>query len=285
MLRRSAYTTSTFPILFLALLSFLALTPLLATPYPFRLPFFKPSTEAPPPQDASFPQQQHTFQPPGQRHQHPQHNDPQSLKGPLPGQERPDSVLTLRHILHHGGHKYPNLFRQLDLSPVDILLTELLTGESLTHRVKVKTTTTIKPHENQVDDSVPSASALAKGRTKEWKGKRRSQGFRSMGLTEDQSFGPDSYRREVVDAPDVTDKETIVQLSKMNYNSYTEVASPGWYDLEGNWSVVSFSLMDCRCSFVFRNSWIQVYHFVVVMSFASRTERKCEKKTLFCQRH
>ncbi|KAG0275100.1 putative lipase atg15 [Linnemannia exigua] len=60
-----------------------------------------------------------------------------------------------------------------------------------------------------------------------------------MGLTEDQSFGPDSYRREVVDAPDVTDKETVVQLSKMNYNSYTEVASPGWYDLEGNWGVNS----------------------------------------------
>jgi lipase ATG15 len=72
-----------------------------------------------------------------------------------------------------------------------------------------------------------------------------------MGLTEDQSFGPDSYRREVVDAPDVTDKETIVQLSKMNYNSYTEVMSPGWYDLEGNWSVVSLSLIDCRCFLLF----------------------------------
>ncbi|KAH7059683.1 Alpha/Beta hydrolase protein [Linnemannia elongata] len=240
MLRQSANTTSTTSIFLLALLSFLALTPLLATPYPFRLPFFKPSTEPSPPlQDLSFSQQQHTFQPPGQRHQHHHHNDPQPLKGPLPGQERPDSVLTLRHILHHGGHKYPKLFRQLDLSPADILLSELLTGESLTHRLKVKTTTTIKPHENQDDDSVLSASASAKGKTKEWRGKKRSQGFRSMGLTEDQSFGPDSYRREVVDAPDVTDKETIVQLSKMNYNSYTEVMSPGWYDLEGNWSVNS----------------------------------------------
>lgn len=72
-----------------------------------------------------------------------------------------------------------------------------------------------------------------------------------MGLTEDQSFGPDSYQREVVDAPDMTDKETIVQLSKMNYNSYTEVASPGWYDLEGNWNVVSsfVGLLDCRFFF------------------------------------
>lgn len=60
-----------------------------------------------------------------------------------------------------------------------------------------------------------------------------------MGIQQDQSFGPESYERELVNAPDMTDQETLVQLAKMNYNSYTEVASPGWYDLEGNWGVVS----------------------------------------------
>ncbi|KAF9103449.1 putative lipase atg15 [Mortierella sp. GBA35] len=239
--RQSASSTlpsfSRLPLLVLILL--LTLLPLLATSYPFRLPFFKPhsTTDPEPPlpqqqQDpASSQQQQHTFQWPGHRHRHkhhPSHN--------TPGQDRPDSVLTLRHILHHGGHKYPKLFRQLDLSPADIFLSELITGESLTHRLKVKTTTTIKPKPGQGQDK-DGDEASARGVV--FRGKRRSQGFRSMGLGEDQSFGPDSFDREVVDAPDVTDKETIVQLSKMNYNSYTEVYSPGWYDLEGNWGVNS----------------------------------------------
>ncbi|KAF9348451.1 putative lipase atg15 [Mortierella sp. AD094] len=138
----------------------------------------------------------------------------------LLSQDPPDEVLTLRHILHHGGRRYPQLFRRLDISPEDILLNELLTGESMSHQVKVKKTTTVKP------------------RGEEFKS-FRSMGFRAMGISQDQSFGPESWTREEVDAPDVTDKETIVQLSKMNYNSYTEVASPGWYDLEGNWGVNS----------------------------------------------
>ncbi|KAF9112150.1 putative lipase atg15 [Mortierella sp. AM989] len=90
----------------------------------------------------------------------------------------------------------------------------------MSHQVKVKKTTTIKPRGEQYKSF-------------------RSKGFRAVNLSQDQSFGPETWIREEVIAPDVTDKETIVQLSKMNYNSYTEVASPGWYDLEGNWGVNS----------------------------------------------
>ncbi|KAF9148074.1 putative lipase atg15 [Linnemannia schmuckeri] len=129
------------------------------------------------------------------------------------GQELPDETLSLRHILHHGGNRYPGLFRRMDLEASDIQQSELLTGESLVHRIKVRGTTTLKPRDQSY----------------------RNQGFRSF----DTSIGPESWTKQVVPAPDVTDKESVLQLSKMNYNSYTEVASPGWYDLEGNWSVNS----------------------------------------------
>ncbi|KAF9942382.1 putative lipase atg15 [Modicella reniformis] len=106
------------------------------------------------------------------------------------------------------------------MSRTEIFLNEGLMGESMTHRIKVKTTTTVKPKGEQFKSF-------------------RSKGFRGMHISEDQSFGPESYVRQLINAPDVTDRETLVQLAKMNYNSYTEVASPGWYDLEGNWGVNS----------------------------------------------
>lgn len=142
-------------------------------------------------------------------------------------QDQEQEVLTLRHILHHGGVRYPSLFRQKDLRPADVLLSEMLTGQALTHRIKTAQTTTLKPREDQ------QIAQQGQGQTSK---KVRSQGFRSLDET---SLGPESWTRESVMAPDVTDRETILQLAKMNYNSYTEVATPGWYDLEGNWSVVS----------------------------------------------
>ncbi|KAF9191400.1 putative lipase atg15 [Haplosporangium sp. Z 767] len=220
----------------LLLLTILALAPLLILAHPFYIPYFRQHQKRPQEQDSQQDKgtqlafgshrNQHSFHPPvppndqkprTQQQQQQQQDDP--LLASV-GQDRPDEVLTLRHILHHGGRQFPNLFRRLDLSRTDILLSELLTGESLTHKLKVKTTTTLKPRGEEFRSF-------------------RSRGFRAMGLNQDQSFGPESWTREVVDAPNVDDQETIVQLAKMNYNSYTEVASPGWYDLEGNWSVNS----------------------------------------------
>ncbi|KAG0057751.1 putative lipase atg15 [Gryganskiella cystojenkinii] len=103
----------------------------------------------------------------------------------------------------------------MDLSPIDVAFSELLTGQSLTHRLKVAEHTTLKPRDQTY----------------------RNQGFRSQ--QGDTSIGPESWTKTAIQGPDITDKETILQLAKMNYNSYTEVASPGWYDLEGKWDVNS----------------------------------------------
>ncbi|KAG0215805.1 putative lipase atg15 [Mortierella sp. GBA30] len=216
-------------------LCFLALAHSVVQAHPFYRPFFqhRPHTSSGPPLPSSpeASHNQHIFQPPTSIQKNLHNNEDDPLAPKVDQDRRPDEVLTLRHMLHHGGHRYPRLFRRMDLSRTDILLSELLTGESLSHRIKVKRTSTLKPKvplQQKTDQEGSLSSPVV-----------RHQGFRSLGLSEDQSFGPETWSREVIDAPDVTDKETIVQLSKMNYNSYTEVASPGWYDLEGHWNVNS----------------------------------------------
>ncbi|KAG0206852.1 putative lipase atg15 [Mortierella sp. GBA30] len=137
-------------------------------------------------------------------------NDPAVL---VAGQDLPQETVTLRHVLHHGGVRYPGLFRRRDIDQRDIRASELLTGQSLRHDIKVKTTTTLKPRDQSY----------------------RNQGFRTF----DMSIGPESWTRQVIPAPDVTDKETVLQLAKINYNAYNEATSPDWYDLEGHWTVNS----------------------------------------------
>ncbi|KAK3828941.1 MAG: alpha/beta-hydrolase [Benniella sp.] len=123
-------------------------------------------------------------------------------------QDLPYETVTLRHILHHGGNRFPRLFKKLDVSPDDVALSELTTGKSHTHRLKAKATRAIQPLD-------------------------KIQGFRSPG----SSLGPGSWSEEIIAVPDITDNQTVVELGMMNYNAYTVVGSPGWYDLKGHWNV------------------------------------------------
>ncbi|KAF8979189.1 putative lipase atg15, partial [Entomortierella lignicola] len=129
------------------------------------------------------------------------------------GQELPSETFTLKHLLHHGGNKFRGLFRRLDVDENDLRLSELRSGNSHRHTLKVRATKTLKP----LDQSY------------------RNQGFRSF----DTSIGPGSWTREVIAGPDIEDKDTIIELGKINYNSYMDLDSPGWYDLEGHWNVNS----------------------------------------------
>jgi hypothetical protein len=199
--------------------SSLAFIPLL-TLYILALTYLSPSAHGPFAQAHPFPsaktENDNSQRPFSTHHRHPHSPYGSPVTILTEGQELPDETFSLRHLLHRGGSRYPDLFRRMDLEASDIQRSELLSGQSLVHQVKVKGTTTLKPRDQSY----------------------RNQGFRSF----DTSIGPESWTKEVVPAPDVTDKESVLQLSKMNYNSYTEVASPGWYDLEGNWSVVSYPL-------------------------------------------
>lgn len=51
------------------------------------------------------------------------------------------------------------------------------------------------------------------------------------------------WDEEDTEAPDVERRDTLVELAKMTNNAYLNPGETGWYDLGGNWNVVSpFSL-------------------------------------------
>lgn len=47
------------------------------------------------------------------------------------------------------------------------------------------------------------------------------------------------WEEEEIEGPDVESRETLLVLAKMTNNAYLEPGEPGWYDLGGNWTVVS----------------------------------------------
>ena len=47
------------------------------------------------------------------------------------------------------------------------------------------------------------------------------------------------WDEDEVEAPDVDDRETLLALAKMTNNAYLEYNETGWYDLGGEWNVVS----------------------------------------------
>ena len=52
-----------------------------------------------------------------------------------------------------------------------------------------------------------------------------------------------SWSESEIPAPDHESRETLLQLAKMANNAYVmQPGDPYWYDLEGNWSIVSLIL-------------------------------------------
>ena len=51
-----------------------------------------------------------------------------------------------------------------------------------------------------------------------------------------------SWEEDVIVAPDVTSRETLLMLAKMTSNAYIYPEETGWYDLDGEWNVVSSSV-------------------------------------------
>lgn len=55
-------------------------------------------------------------------------------------------------------------------------------------------------------------------------------------LTDSEGGG---WEEEEVDAPDTESRETLLLLAKMTNNAYLEPGEAEWYDLPGEWNVVS----------------------------------------------
>jgi lipase ATG15 len=47
------------------------------------------------------------------------------------------------------------------------------------------------------------------------------------------------WQEDEVPGPDVESRETLLELAKMTHNAYMDPNDPAWYELDGNWTVVS----------------------------------------------
>jgi lipase ATG15 len=54
------------------------------------------------------------------------------------------------------------------------------------------------------------------------------------------SFG--EWKVEPITAPDISDPDTVLELAKMTNNAYVKEDDKDWYDLEGDWSVSTYSV-------------------------------------------
>lgn len=78
---------------------------------------------------------------------------------------------------------------------------------------------------------------------------RRDAMRRGLGQRNDSdAAGELSWEEDMVVAPDVTSRETLLMLAKMTSNAYVHPDETGWYDLGGLWNVVSNSVMSSHAS-------------------------------------
>jgi lipase ATG15 len=70
----------------------------------------------------------------------------------------------------------------------------------------------------------PSFSAYAQARTRSIR----------YGQSEDIAWEEDEMQ-----GPDVESRETLLELAKMTHNAYIDPNDPAWYELDGNWTIVS----------------------------------------------
>ena len=49
------------------------------------------------------------------------------------------------------------------------------------------------------------------------------------------------WEEDEIEGPDVEDRQTLLELAKMTNNAYLEPGEAGWYELSGEWNVVSDS--------------------------------------------
>jgi lipase ATG15 len=145
---------------------------------------------------------------------------------PRPSQQHD---FTLRHILHKGSHQYPNLFRKVDITP----------GRTLEHT---------QDGDNNDDDYAVTVSPADSYRTnsapmtiERLADRRRSTIDRLLEAGqmrgEAVSLPSSAWSMDDIDAPNITDKETILSLARMASNAYVIKPHTGdWVDVGGGFN-------------------------------------------------
>ncbi|KAF2425314.1 alpha/beta-hydrolase [Tothia fuscella] len=167
-------------------------------------------------------------------HQHSQRREPSFLPdGPLilpglqdvlapPPETAKNLEFTLRHIYHHGTHKYPNLHRRLDV-PKDATIWTTQ-GDSLSLEPVPKLTARLASLSIQrlVDRSHDRIdSLLDAGR------------MRGKALALDAS----EWTVDELPGPNITDKETVLSMARIAANAYVaEHSDAEWLDVGGGFN-------------------------------------------------
>jgi lipase ATG15 len=144
---------------------------------------------------------------------------------PRPSQQHD---FTLRHILHKGSHQYPNLFRKVDITP-DLSLEHIQDGDEDPDYV-----TTVSSTDSYRTNSAPMTIERLADR-------RRSTIDRLLEAGqmrgEAVSLPASAWSLDDIDAPNITDKETILSLARMASNAYILKPRTGdWVDVGGGFN-------------------------------------------------
>ncbi|EGC48577.1 conserved hypothetical protein [Histoplasma capsulatum var. duboisii H88] len=124
---------------------------------------------------------------------------------------------TLRHMLHHGTYRDPLLHKRLDIRPDTVLWAASENGEKRESVPRFRVSS--RPinihrlsdrHVSVVEDYLSTARMTSSPVT----------------------LSSDYWTLDEVDAPDVTDKETVLSLAKMTSNAYIMIPGSGeWFDV------------------------------------------------------
>ncbi|KAI5199212.1 alpha/beta-hydrolase [Aureobasidium subglaciale] len=143
---------------------------------------------------------------------------------PLPTRQHD---FTLRHIYHKGSHQYPNLLRKVDITP-DVVLDHVQDGEDSEYAATVSAVDSYR-----VNSGPMTIERLAD--------RRRSTIDRLLEAGqmrgEAVSLPASSWTMDELDAPNITDKETVLAFARMASNAYVLVPHTGdWVDVGGGFN-------------------------------------------------
>ncbi|KAL8694657.1 MAG: hypothetical protein Q9218_000752 [Villophora microphyllina] len=139
-----------------------------------------------------------------------------------PNQPSQEHEFTLRHIFHHGVYEYPQLHKRLDIRPSDIIWTAAEGEEARVRAGPLHARSRQLPIQRLSDRRMPVIQNL----------------ISTARLTGSSvELAPSAWTIDQVPAPNITDKETVVNLAVMAANAYD--AEPGtgeWEDVNAGFN-------------------------------------------------
>ena len=139
-----------------------------------------------------------------------------------PSQREGDHDFTLRHIFHHGTYEYPGLHRRLDVRPKDVVWTSVEGEDGRSWAGPLHARSKNIPIQRLSDRRLPVIQDLIST-------------ARLTGMPAETESS--AWTLDDVSAPDVADKDTVVNLAMMAANAYTEEPGTGeWEDVNAGFN-------------------------------------------------